>query len=368
MQMKLGMANIFYQEKRMKKGVLVVLAAVVALSLGSCMKSSEVSIPKDSASAAAAGTEQSVITIRVGLGGPKTLPSYKAMEEILVNDLGVKTNGHLKFELYPASQLGSDVQVIAAVRSGVLEMASCATAPLVGLVKEFAIFDTPFLFTSADTAHKILDGDIGNTIVDLIGEKDIYLLGWSELGFRHLTNSVRDVRTPADIKGLKIRTMENPIHLATWRALGANPTPMPISEVYTAIHQKAIDGQENPVAAFFGWKIHEINKHISLTGHVYSPQTFIFSKKILDTLSKEDQDLIREYVKKAALRAREINREQEGDYLSKIKDSGATVIELTTEEKAAFQEATKTIWNTVGDTVGADFMNKLKSELAKANG
>ena len=353
----------------MKKISIFIIVAAIIVSLGGCMKSSEVSLPKPGSSdttAAAEINDQTVITIRVGMGGPKTLPSYQAMDEILVNELGQKTNGHLKFELYPASQLGSDVQAIAAVRSGVLEMASCATAPLVGMVKEFAIFDTPFLFNSASTAHKILDGPIGDSIVNLIEEKDIYLLGWSELGFRHLTNSVKDVRTPEDIKGLKIRTMENPIHLATWRALGANPTPMPISEVYTAIHQKAIDGQENPVLAFYGWKIHEINKHISLTGHVYSPQTFLFSKKILDTYSKEDQVLIREYVRKAALRAREISREQEDGYLDKIKDSGANVIQLTDSEKTAFQEATKTIWSEVGETVGEDFMNQLLGELNKA--
>ena len=186
------------------------------------------------------------------------------------------------------------------------------------------------------------------------------------MGFRHVTNSVHAITKPEDIKGLKIRTMENPVHLETWRLLGANPTPMPVSEVFTALQQHAIDGQENPVVAIYGWKFYEVNKFISLTGHVYSPLTFLYSKKIFDSYSVEDQNLIREVALKTGVRGREIARSDEQRYLKEISSNGGTVIELTSAQKQSFQSATQSVWQTVGKKVGEELITELKGEIAKA--
>ena len=210
--------------------------------------------------AVASPAQAGQITIKFAVGGPETLPIYRAAKDYFKPQIEAKSNGRIKVELYPSSQLGDDVKLIESVRSGTLEATGPTSGPIVGLVPEVAIFDIPFLFPNAKVADFILDGKIGQLLNARMEAKGIYNLAWSEMGYRYLTNSVREIKAPQDVKGLKIRTMENPIHLETWRLLGANPTPMPVSEVFTALKQKAIDGQENPVVAISGWKFYEVNK------------------------------------------------------------------------------------------------------------
>jgi TRAP-type C4-dicarboxylate transport system substrate-binding protein len=153
--------------------------------------------------------------------------------------------------------------------------------------------------------------------------------------------------------------MENAIHIATWRALGTVPTPMPVSEVFTAIQQGAIDGQENPVPGFYGWKIHEVNKHITLTGHVYSPNTILVSKKIWDTYDEETKKIISEVGKETAVLSRKIAREQEGKLVKEMQDSGCTIIELSEKEKVPFQKATAAVWDDVSKRVGKELFDSV---------
>jgi tripartite ATP-independent transporter DctP family solute receptor len=288
---------------------------------------------------------------------------YLAAEDVFKPMVEEKSGGRISVELYPASQLGDDVKLVEQLRSGTLECAIPVPSPLVGLVPELAIFDTPFLFSSSEVADRILDGGIGTRLNKLMEDKGLVNLGWGEMGFRHVTNAKKDIRSPDDLKGLKLRTMENPIHIATWRALGVNATPMPVSEVFTAIQQGAIDGQENPVSGFYGWKIHEVNKHISLTGHAYSPNTILVSKRIWDTYDQATKDIILEAGKATAKRSREIARSQESALLREMKDTGCTIIEFTDAQKVPFQQATTSVWNLVSDRVGADIFNDLKKEL-----
>jgi TRAP-type transport system periplasmic protein len=307
------------------------------------------------------------LTIKFAVGGPETLPIYRAAKDYFKPQIEAKSNGRIKVELYPSSQLGDDVKLIESVRSGTLDATGPTSAPLVGLVPEVAIFDIPFLFANSKVADFILDGKIGQQLNAKLEAKGIYSLAWSEMGFRYLTNSVREIKAPKDVKGLKIRTMENPIHLETWRLLGANPTPMPVSEVFTALKQKAIDGQENPIVAISGWKFYEVNKYITLTGHVYSTLSFLYSKKIFDSYSKEDQELIRQIAKETGLKGREIARADEAKYISEIAKTGDCVItELTPDQKRAFQEATASVWDLVTKKAGAELVRDLKAELQKA--
>jgi tripartite ATP-independent transporter DctP family solute receptor len=221
----------------------------------------------------------------------------------------------------------------------------------------------PYLFSSSEVADKVLEGDIGKKLDALLAEKGLVNLGWGEYGFRHATNSKRDIRTPEDFKGLKIRTMENPIHIATWKTMGVNPTPMPVSEVFTAIQQGALDGQENSVPAFYGWKIHEVNKHITLTGHSYSPSTILVSKKIWDTYDQHTKNILLEAGKATARKSHEIARTQQATMLKEMTDSGCTVIELTDEQKLQFQEATKSVWPMVEEKVGKEIFAEIKSAV-----
>lgn len=345
-------------------GFLTVLFAATLL-LGGCLKAKEP--VKQEAAKESASAQAAQITIKFAVGGPETLPIYRAAKDYFKPQIEEKSRGRMKVELYPSSQLGDDVKLIESLRAGTLEATGPTSAPLVGIAPEVAIFDIPFLFKSAKTADFILDGKIGQTLNAKLEEKGLYNLAWSEMGFRYLTNSVREIKAPADVKGLKIRTMENPIHLANWRLLGANPTPMPVSEVFTALKQKAIDGQENPVVAIYGWKFYEVNKYISLTGHVYSTLSFLYSKKILDSYAKEDQDLIRQIAKETGLKGREIARSDEAKYIEDIKKTGTCVItELTPAQKKAFQDATLSVWDLVKEKAGEALIKELKEELAKA--
>ncbi|MDK2789439.1 MAG: TRAP-type transport system periplasmic protein, partial [Epulopiscium sp.] len=303
--------------------------------------------------------------IKVGNGFAEKHPAVIALKEKFKPLVEQKTNGRYTVEVYHSNQLGDDVKATEALRAGTLEMCTTSTAPLVGFTKELAIFDIPFLFPDEKVADAVLDGPIGKKLSDLMPSKGLINLAWWENGFRHLTNSVREVKTPADLKGLKIRTMENNFHLAAWRAMGANPSPMSWSEVFTALQQKAMDGQENPVPNFYTARIHEVNKYITTTGHIYSPVMLLFSKKIFDTLPKEDQDIFIAAAKEAGLYDRQLNREATKKYLEEIKKEGGIVTELTAEQKKPFQELTAPIWDQVAEKVGKDLVNELKAEIAK---
>jgi tripartite ATP-independent transporter DctP family solute receptor len=355
-----------------KKGILTLIAIFVPLVV-SCTK---VDSNKDAAKAApeqkpqaeqaAKPTEkpaQAKIVFKVGSGGSITLPMSVAMQQYFEGEVEKRSNGKIDVEVYPASQLGDDVKLVEQLRSGNLECAIPVPSPLVGLVPQLAIFDTPFLFKSTALADKLLDGELGQQLNKLFEEKGLVNLGWGEMGFRQTTNSKRDIRKPEDLQGLKIRTMENAIHIATWRALGTVPTPMPVSEVFTAIQQGAIDGQENPVSGFYGWKIYEVNKHITLTGHVYSPNTILVSKKIWDTYDEETKKILSEVGKETAMLSRKIAREQEGKLVKEMQDSGCTIVTLSEEEKVPFQKATASVWDDVSKRVGKDMFDSVLKQI-----
>ena len=353
----------------MKKFLLILAAStLVAVLLASCLKSEAKAgqaVPQPQAEKQAVIAKDAKI-IKVSNGSGPSFPPVIASQEKFKKIVEEKTNGKYKVEVYHSGQLGDDVKATEALKSGTLETCITSTAPLVGIVKELAIFDIPFLFTSEKTADAVLDGPIGQDLAELLPAKGLVNLAWCENGFRHLTNSVRPVKAPADLKGLKIRTMENPFHLASWKALGANPTPMSWSEVFTALQQKSIDGQENPIPNFFANKIHEVNKYISLTGHVYSPMLFLFSKQIFDTYPKEDQEIIKAAAREMALYERQINREAAVKNLEQIKAAGGVVTELSAEQKKAFQDLTASVWGLVEAKVGPDLIKRLKTEIAKA--
>jgi tripartite ATP-independent transporter DctP family solute receptor len=347
----------------MKKIGSLASILLIGVLVFSCTKINSKGGPVSGVPGQAAQNAGPTLILKVGSGGPLTLPMYMAAEEVFKPMVEQKSGGRISVELYPSSQLGDDVKLVEQLRTGTLECAIPVPSPMVGLVPELAIFDTPFLFSSAEVADRILDGPIGQELDKLLEDKGLINLGWGEMGFRHVTNARRDIRTPDDLKGLKLRTMENPIHIATWRALGVNATPMPVSEVFTAIQQGAIDGQENPVSGFYGWKIHEVNKHISLTGHVYSPNTILVSKRVWDTYDQPTKDIILEAGKATAKRSREIARVQEALLLDEMKGTGCTIIEFTDAQKRPFQQATSSVLDLVSERVGPELFNSLKKEL-----
>ncbi len=331
----------------MKKVSVLVFALLIAISLA-C--GSAFAQPK---------------VLKISNGVNEQHPSYlggKKFGEILA----AKLPGKYDVQVYANAQLGDDVRATEAVRMGTLEMVTTSASPLTGLVPEFNVFDLPFIITSEQAADAIYDGPVGAKLAAALEPKGIKLLAYYENGFRQLTNSVREVKTPADMKGLKIRTMQNPIHLEAFRAMGANPTPMPFSEVFTALQQKTIDGQENPIPTIWLSKFYEVQKYVSLTGHVYGPHLLLINKKLFDSFPAEDQKAIAAAAQESAIYQRALNRKMNRDFVADLRKAGITVTELTPEQKKAFQDAVAPVYVTWEPKIGKALMDEFKATVAKA--
>ena len=210
------------------------------------------------------------------------------------------SGGKLKVNVFPAGALGSDQANVSAIQGGTIEMASMNSGIFASQVKDFAVFDFPFLFANGKEADTVVDGAFGKKMHAKLEEKGIVGLGYYELGFRHLTNGKRPINKVADIEGLKLRVIPNPINVDWVKALGANPTPLPFPELYAALEQGAVDGQENPVATINGAKLFEVQKHLALTGHQYNPQSVVISKKFWDTLNAAEKKIITDAMAESA--------------------------------------------------------------------
>jgi tripartite ATP-independent transporter DctP family solute receptor len=337
-------------------------------SLSSETESPEETQATTSEAPATAGvdTSKAEITIKVSNGASESSPGVQAQISTFKTMVEEKSEGRIKVEIYSGAQLGDDTKGTEAARAGELEIVNTSTAPLVGLVPELAIFDIPFLFSSNEMADKVIGGEIGDYINAKLEEKGMINLAWNENGFRNLTNSVKEVRTPADLSGLKIRTMENKYHLEAWKLMGASPTPMSWAEVFTALQQHTIDGQENPIPNFYSTRIQEVNEYITITKHIYSPFLFLFSKEIFDSYDEETQKIIREAAEAYGLAEKELNRAETEIKKQALIDEGCTVTDLTDEEVKAFQDATAPVWDSVEKAVGAEIIEKLKVAVEAA--
>jgi tripartite ATP-independent transporter DctP family solute receptor len=209
--------------------------------------------------------------------------------------------------------------VLSAVQGGTIDMTSMNSGILQGQVKEFAIVDFPFLFNDAKEADAILDGSVGKMLADKLPEKGLIHLAYFDLGFRNVTDSKRAIKTADDIAGLKIRVIQSPIYIDTFGALGANPVPMPFPEVYTALEQKAIDGQENPYTVIEANKFQEVQKYLAGTRHMYNPQSMFVSKKTWDRLNKDEQQVLIDAAKESAVFQRKFSRDAQDAALANLK-------------------------------------------------
>jgi tripartite ATP-independent transporter DctP family solute receptor len=303
--------------------------------------------------------------LKISNGVNEQHPSYLAGKKF-GEILAAKLPGKYDVQVYANAQLGDDVRATEAVRMGTLEMVTTSASPLTGLVPEFNVFDLPFIVTSEQAADAIYDGPVGAKLAAALEPKGIKLLAYYENGFRQLTNSVREVKDPADMKGLKIRTMQNPIHIEAFRAMGANPTPMPFSEVFTALQQKTIDGQENPIPTIWLSKFYEVQKYVSLTGHVYGPHLLLINKKLFDSFPAEDRKVIAAAAQESAIYQRTLNRKMNTDFVADLRKAGITVSELTPEQKKAFQDAVAPVYATWEPKIGKALMDEFKATVAKA--
>lgn len=267
-----------------------------------------------------------------------------------------KTNNKIDVQLFHSAQLGSERDAIEGVSMGTLEATLSSTGPLANFSKKFMLFDLPFIIQDRTTAFEALDGQLGSDMLSSLDSKGIRGLGFWENGFRMLTNSNRPVNSPEDVKGLKIRLMENPVHMETFKALGAQPVPMPFGELFTALQQKTVDGQENPLVIIDTSKFYEVQNNLAITGHFYSPAVFMINKDFFNGLTPELQDAINEAESEARTWQRDYCIDLEEKLVETLKSKG---MEITYPDKKAFQEATQSVYDKFKDEIGEDLINQL---------
>jgi TRAP-type transport system periplasmic protein len=235
---------------------------------------------------------------------------------------------------------------------------------LASQVKDFEVYDFPFMFANAKEADAVVDGPFGQKLHAKLADKGIIGLAYVELGFRNITNSKRPIVTVEDIAGLKLRVIPNAINVDWVKALGANPTPLAFPEVYAALEQKAIDGQENPLNVILANKFAEVQKHLALTNHQYNPQSLIFSKKVWDTLSADEKKILQDAAAEAAKFQRQVSREAAAGTLDALKKAGMQVTELSAAEQAKLRDKLKPVIEKHGAAI-PETVKELQAELAK---
>jgi len=275
-----------------------------------------------------------------------------------------QSGGKIKVNVFPGGALGSDQANVSAIQGGTLEMAAMNSGIFASQVKDFAVFDFPFMFANGKEADAVVDGVFGHKMHAKLEEKGIVGLGYYELGFRNMTNGKRAINKVADIEGLKLRVIPNPINVDWVKALGANPTPLPFPELYAALEQKAVDGQENPLATIFGAKLFEVQKHLTLTGHQYNPQSVVISKKFWDGLSASEKKIVSDAVAESAKFQRTTARALEAGTLETLKKNGMEVTTLPASEMAILREKMKPVIVKHGEAIAAT-VTELQAELAK---
>ena len=303
-------------------------------------------------------------TIKFTLNGPEGHPAIAGMKKF-AETVSDKSGGKMKVNLFYNGTLGSDQAVVSAMKGGTIEMSVMNSGILASEAKELAIFDFPFLFANEKESDAIVDGPVGKKMHALLEQKGLVGLAYWELGYRQMTNSKRPLNKVEDIDGLKLRVIPNPINVAWVKALGANPTPLPFPEVYGAMEQKAIDGQENPVSVIAANKFWEVQKYIALTNHQYNPQSVLFSKKVWDSMSAAEKKVLSDAAQEATVTQRKEARTAVAANLELLKKNGMTVTEFSPAEVAKLRDKMKPVVAQFSSSVGEATVNEVTAELAK---
>lgn len=275
------------------------------------------------------------------------------------------TGGKFKTTVIANQALGPDPQMLGALQGGVQEFYTGSALALLGQVKELGFQDVPFLFNSEAEAHAVFDGPVGDYLNRKLAGVGIHVLGWWENGFRHITNSKRPINTLADLKGLKLRTQPNPLTLDAFKAIGANASPLPWSELFVALETKAFDGQENPVVLMYTQRFYEVQKYMTLSGHVYSPLIFAVSKKFWDGLTDDERKLMTAAARKATAYQRATTAAEADNALKGMKENGMQVTQFSEADLQKIREQVPPAIAPHLEKIGPEFMNLVRTEIAK---
>jgi len=305
--------------------------------------------------------------IRFGYGLNEQSNQGRAVK-VFAEHVEKASGGKMKVRAIGAAALGPDTQMQQALIGGAQEMMVGSTATLVGIAKEMALWDTPFLVSNTKEADALLDGPIGKKVMDKLPEKGMVGLAYWENGFRNLTNSKRPVAKLEDLDGVKLRVMQNNVFLDSFKSLGANAVPLPFSELFSALETKTVDGQENPYNTILSSKFYEVQKYLSVTNHVYSPWIVTVSKKWWDGLSKDEQKILQDAANLSRDFERKDTREEAGRALADLKAKGMQINELTPAESARMRDKLTRVNATIAANVGMDLWNDTQAALGKLRG
>jgi len=302
--------------------------------------------------------------IRFGYGLNEQSNQGRAVK-VFQKEVDKLSGGKMKVRVFGAASLGPDIQMQQALIGGAQEMMVGSTATLVGISKEMALWDTPFLFNNTQEADAVLDGPVGEKVMAKLTEKGLVGLVYWENGFRNVTNSKRSITRLEDLQGVKLRVMQNAVFLDSFKALGANAVPLPFPELFPALETGAVDGQENPFNTILSSKFYEVQKYLSVTNHVYSPWIVTVSKKFWDSLSRDEQKVLMDAAAKSRDFERKDTRDEAARSLGELKAKGMVVNELTPAETARMREKLIRINASVASSVGLDLWRETQEELAR---
>ena len=284
---------------------------------------------------------QQPIKLALGHGAAPDTPRHEAclrFAEIIKQ----KTGGRYEVHVAPSFQLGNNAAMLTSLRAGTMALSANGQGPTAVIIPEFSAIGLPFLFSSSEKAWKLIDGPIGKELAEKTAAKGIVMLGFWDNGIRHMTNSKHPIRTPADVKGLKFRISGDPMVLSIVQALGASGQDIKFSEIYAALKQGEVDGQENPLSNIASAKFYEVQPYLSLTGHTYSVMPFMMSKRYWDRMSSSDQKIFQEAANEITQMQRKLSKDADDKLLAELKAKG---MKVDTIDRAQFMTATKPVYD-----------------------
>lgn len=302
---------------------------------------------------------QEKIVLKAGHATTTTSTGHQAFE-FLAREMAEKTNGRVTIEIFPNSQLGNERELVEGIQQGKVDMTFVASALLGNFNQEFFALDIPFMFKDRAGVYRVLDGHIGRYLLASLEQAGIKGLGYWENGFRQLTSTWRVVKSPDDLQGLKMRTMENDVHIAAWREEGADPAPLAFSELYNALQSGQFEVQEGPINLFYDMKFYEVQSFITKTNHVYSPWPVLVSPAAYNRLSSEEKTLLMEAMDRATQYQRELAHK--ADDAAAAAMHTVTITELTPQELEAFSSRMGPIHEMVKKRIQPEIVDAILAE------
>lgn len=345
----------------MKKILALLLALTMVVALCACGNTAKTETPasQDSAESSVETPAQDPIKVRIAHTGSETCLSHLAIVEI-AKYMEETSNGIFEVEIFPNGTIGNDAQLVEAVQEGDIELMFTNTGNLTSFIPDLGVYAVPFVFANNEEAYAVLDGQFGQDMLNTVTEKgNMVGLGYLEaVAFRELSAD-REIHTPADLNGVKIRVMTNPLHMAIWEALGAQPTPISFAELYTSLQQGTVNAQENPVELFISQAFYEVQPYLTLTNHVFTTGMFAANTDWFNALTPELQQILRDATKKGVEYQRTAAAEQWDGWMQFLSDNDITVVELTDEQHQEWVDAAAPSVDVIREEVGSELVDAL---------